>query len=679
METKKVLLWVLVIVLIAGLIVSAFLFKDKINPNYEIKASELKSDAEALEDFKKDLDKLAKGGFTIEQSKIMQADADCPTQNDQYFESMKCYEYKSFVVFTYSLYTDDGVIYPNIVFRKVEDKLSLDGIMNATLICKRGGFLGLGSYNWKNAYIKIDFSQPPNYNYKMTGGLVLNPTIKDNYVSLISDKIYYWTDYNHNRVYVSPSKSEVTLAREFASKALLDVVEKYFLQFDNLRLQTLTASGANVYSYLNSYFAYLYNSCSKVDNVKSIINVNEFLTYDIPDDEQKNYPIPESKKADYPSDWKYYKMYKCDKYVNVTYVKKTSLHTLGTSTSSDYEEKVECVVVPAQEKKYAHQVIKLRNYDNADLLTYDATKNPVQITFTANDEEAKTIIFNNKSQFSEGVNALFTSGKTYKYTITSNVLYFENIEGSFVAKDNTTWTLNFKYYNNASMCSFGLNAIGTIDFTQINLAEHPVTVTFSTGQSIVWNSNDSFDTRQSVLLTFGEIEYTILSDALTFATATGKFTVDTSTRTILFNCAGSAQSAIVLSALSTDSSVSDDYKNNIILSFSRTDLQSFTFAGYALSAYLYDGEVQYKLEECVLSSTGTSSWDTSTLCYVLPSNFDITAYGEDYHVYKLQLQLSNGTKVYLSNLLDFKRYYDENNKIYGTNIQVALYPDLLTN
>lgn len=669
MEIKKVLIWALVIVIGIALIFALF-FRDKINPVVKVDISD-SDDSSVLEDFKKDLDKLAKGGYTIEQSKTMQADAECPTQNDQYFAPMWCTEYENVVVFSYRLSTDNGLVYPNIAFKRVGQKLSLDGIMNATLVCKRQygiGMIGAGGYKWNKAYVKLDFSSPtPAYNYTRSS---TGHTRRDNYLSITSNDLYYWDGYNHDRNSVSPSKKEIQRAREFASKALLDTVQNYFLNFGNLRLQTQTAKGADVYAYINSYFAYIYSSCKDAkSNSATVVNANEFLTYDIPADEQKNYPIPESKKADYPSDWTYYKMYKCDKYVRVTYVNYKAYEVKTKNPSEDYIDKIDCEVVPAQTKQYVHQFVKLRNYNGADLSYYDAVQNPVQIDFISNDEETKTVILNDKNRFSAGVDVVLALGKTYNYKITSSVLCFDNLEGSFVSKDNSTLILNFAYYNNAVMCTFGLNPIGSIDFTQINLAEHPVTVTFSTGQTIVWDSNDSFNTRQSVLLTLGEVEYTILSDALTFATTAGKITVDTTNRTILFNCASSVQSDIVLRVGTEDESCSIDRTNIILLYASADEFSEFTNAGYNLSAYLYDGETQYALTSCQPPSGGSSLVNTAKICFELPSNFDTTAYGADYHIYKLQLKLSNGSKVYLSNLVDFKQYYcDENHNVRRTDV-----------
>lgn len=669
MELKKVLIWVLVIVLGIALIFALF-FKDKIKPDIKVDISNA-DDASVLEDFKKDLNKLAKGGYTIEQSKTMQSDADCPTQNDQYFSPMWCVEYENVVVFSYRVSTPNGLKYPNIAFKRVGQKLSLDGIMNATLVCKRAlpaGMIGIGSYKWNKAYVKLDFSSAtPAYNYTRSS---TGHTRRDNYLSITSNDLYYWDGYNHDRNLVSPSKKEIQRARAFASKALLDTVQNYFLNFGNLRLQTQNATGADVYAYINSYFAYIYNSCkSSKSNTGTLINVNEFLTYDIPVEEQKNYPIPESKKAEYPSDWTYYKMYKCDKFVRVTYDNRKAYEVKTKTPSENYIDKIECEVVPAQTKQFVRQLVKLRNFNGSDLSHFDAMQSPVQIDFISTDEEKKSIIFNNKNQFSTGIDVVLTFGKTYNYKITSSVLCFENVEGSFVSKDNSIMTLDFSYYENSAMCTFGLNPIGSIDFTQIDLAEHPVKVTFSTGQTIVWDSNDSFNTRQSVLLTLGEVEYTILSDALTFATTSGKITVDTTNRTILFNCASSVQSDIVLTVGTEDQSCSIDSTNIILLYARANEFSEFTNAGYNLSAYLYDGETQYALTSCQAPSGGASLVNTAKICFELPSNFDTTAYGADYHIYKLQLKLSNGSKVYLSNLVDFKQYYcDENHNVRRTDV-----------
>ena len=92
---------------------------------------------------------------------------------------------------------------------------------------------------------------------------------------------------------------------------------------------------------------------------------------------------------------------------------------------------------------------------------------------------------------------------------------------------------------------------------------------------------------------------------------------------------------------------------------------------YIVSVYLYDGETQYTLtksrEESMPYVSGSQSAGFN-LIYALPSNFVISTFGGEYHTYKLQVKISNGSNVYLSNLLDYKRYYGDNATQYATYI-----------
>ncbi len=547
MEKKKV--WwilgsILAVVLVVGLIISV-IYRDKIFPDYVIDPT-TSDDAKVLDDIKKGLGTLVNGDYTIEDSETMQADADCPTKNDQLWEYIWVKEYENVVVFYYPYKTDSGVIYPNIVFKKiVGNRLSIDGIMNATLECKRGGFLGAGKYKWDKAQIKLNFGSTPNYEYSQS---TTGYSRKDNCISLTSTKLYYWNGYNHDRNAVSPSNKEIKLAREFVSKALLETVQNYFLKFGNLRLQTLTANGNEVYAYLNSYFAYLFNSCKTgTSGDNKLVNVNDFLAYDIPQSEQENYPIPESKKVDYPNDWQYYKMYKCDKYVRTIYLNYKAYDTKVPAASSDYERTVDCEVVPAQEKQYAMLLVKLRNYNNADLTDYDATKSPVTITFATKDETTKTIVFDNKTTFTAGEVVTLPINKTYSYAIKSNVLCFDNIEGSFEATEMLNeLTLSFTYLGDATLCSIGLNVVGDIDLSAIDLSVTPVVIKL---ENTVYSYIITFDdnkylsgTMYNAVFKFGSYTYTIVSDSLIFPTTSGRIGFDSENRTHLFNCMQNGQS-----------------------------------------------------------------------------------------------------------------------------------------
>lgn len=567
MESKKaltIICFILLIALVIGLVVS-MLSKNEIFPNTNIDISE-SDESKVLEDFKNDLNTGVEGGYTIEEGEKMHADADCPTANDQVFDQFWCYYDNSIVVFSYKLNTPSGLIYPNIAFRIMPNGgLALDGIMNAHLRCDRGGFLSWGGYKWNEARINMDFSKLPSYAYEHS---LLNKERRDNYISLTSKNLYYWKGYTHNRNFTGPSNDEIKKAREFVSAALVDVVQKYFLKFDNLRLQVESAKGIDVYGYINTFFTYLYNSSKNLKSgisftSKQLISANNFLTYDIPEDEQANYPIPESKKADYPSDWTNYKMYKCNKFVRVYYTIFSGEKVKLDSTPSDYEAKTDCTVVPPQAKTYGSLLVKLRNYNDGDLSLFDAAQHPITITFTTEGERAVSIVFDSKAAFNAGECAVLARNKQYNYKIDSAILCFENLEGSLTCKSvSQNITFNFSYYEDAAMCEFGLNVVGDIDLSEIDLSSNPVLIQLKDSNNVTYpitindNSYLSGNKKYNMILSYGNYTYSIASDTLMFPSSeTSSITVSSSSRQFVFNCL-QKNTSFLITTTSVDSTLS---------------------------------------------------------------------------------------------------------------------------
>lgn len=75
------------------------------------------------------------------------------------------------------------------------------------------------------------------------------------------------------------------------------------------------------------------------------------------------------------------------------------------------------------------------------------------------------------------MNEILLEKGIWKYEISSEVVMFENFLGSFEIEKNLQY-INFEYYflNNYVVASVGLNPIGTIDKSQINLASYPVKI-----------------------------------------------------------------------------------------------------------------------------------------------------------------------------------------------------------
>lgn len=561
METKYVVLWVVVAAIALGALF--FVFN---NRNSDVSTT-VKIDTSGndymqdLDNFKDTLNKNYTGGYTIEDSEKMQADADCPTANDQ-FNTMYFQDCGTYVVFYYTLKTNNGVIYPNLIFRKVgEDKLELDGLANTYLHCVNQHL----KYQWKKAEIVVNFSEIPclkRISYA-SGHYCSN-------VARVSQTcFYYWNGYIH--AFAKPSKKEEQYARQLLQTAMNEVITKYFMSFNGLRLQAETADGKDVYKYINTYFAYLYNSSDKVLNTTNIAGVNGFLTYDIPESEQSNYPIPASKKADYPSDWNYYKMYKCDRYTKVIPIaqqcKNDSLKKTITKNDEVVEDdgSTECEVIIPQVVTYSEVTVKLRATNNVDFTGFDASESPVSITFTADNVIPKTLVFNTKSAILTGQNISLVMGKTYNYSIDSGALSFDSFTGTMplLAKKGTL-TLDYTYLNGAVVCEFGLNVVGDIDLSEIDLSSNPILIqlkdTNNTTYEIRISDNAYLSNNKmfTMVLPVGTYTYTIASDVLSFPSSdTSSITVSSSSRQFVFNCLRK-ESSFLITTTSIDSSLSSN-------------------------------------------------------------------------------------------------------------------------
>ena len=138
-----------------------------------------------------------------------------------------------------------------------------------------------------------------------------------------------------------------------------------------------------------------------------------------------------------------------------------------------------------------------------------------------------------------GVDVIFNSNVEWDYVIDSNALLFEDFMGAFTPT-GTPSVVEFEYYymDNYTIVNVGLNPIGTIDTSQINLSQYPVRIILtneSESYQFLFNNNDQLNMYVSQLMPLGEYDYTILSEQLLFPTMTGNLTITTTDRTMLFN------------------------------------------------------------------------------------------------------------------------------------------------
>ena len=667
MELKKVLIWAVVIALLG--LIFAFTFttaKDLIDKSGKTSAD---IGMDAIND---GLSGKTNGGVLDPQIKKETAEPTAPKLSDE-VNTMYYQENSLGVTIYYVLKTEENgktkTIYPNLFFRKTDSGLMLDGVANASLETKKG-------YNFDGVTLNVDFTTKPKLVTTSQSKNIYKLYEYQNVASITDTHCYYWKNYDNSRYFTGPSKKEQKKCAEIVGTAVGEIIEKYFTNIFGWGLILQSNTKDNQLQNFKRYTSYLWNCLpeSKVSehaSTSAIADVTDLFAKMIPTELQKNYPVPDSKKAELGID--YFRFYNVNKFIDVRYsyvgapykpMSKPDKTTVETETN--YPK-----VTPPKVTRML-TTVKLVNSTGASLTGVDFATNPVTIDFKADNNTAQ-VIFDSVDDVITSQNVVLNVNTKYTYSITSSYLCFASFTGTVTTSDKAqTLSFDYTYENGAVVAYLGLNAVGTIDFNTINLARTPVKITLSSGQSVTWSKNEYFDVKYSLLLPIGEIEYTILSDGLTFASTTGKFTIDAQNRIQLFNCGMSVESDIVLSS-ARDMAVSN--ANDMTLSIGVFNDNYNALFGedsqYTVSVYLYDGETQYTLtksrEEIWPYVSGSQSTGIN-LIYALPSNFVISTFGGEYHTYKLQVKISNGSNVYLSNLLDYKRYYGDNATQYATYI-----------
>ena len=180
---------------------------------------------------------------------------------------------------------------------------------------------------------------------------------------------------------------------------------------------------------------------------------------------------------------------------------------------------------------------------NSDFTNFNLMQAPVKITLTCNEDASlsKTIVIDSLDKLNKGVDVLLTRNTSWEYYIESNSLIFEEFRGTFTIKSNSNHiSFNYYYLNNYTIASVGLNPIGTIDTSKIDLFENPVKVILSNDNNtyqFVFSDNSDLTTQKYMLVELGEYTYTILSKQLLFTKVTGKLTITTTDKNMLFNYA----------------------------------------------------------------------------------------------------------------------------------------------
>ena len=511
------------------------------NSYFTVSADAMPTPKEQIEEIDKTINdnwKNTNGGFTFEQIKKAQDDNECPAYDDQVID-LKCYDFGSYIVFSY----EDNGTYQNALFYKSNNGLILDGMINTygSLTGMKWFFAyDLSTFKWVHEKNK----EPYYYEYyTFFDGGKLNGTHDDLVsVSRQTQKFVKWTHA------VRTNQDEmVRYVMTNAANLTAKNITSYFIKFGNVEL---IGTGATGFVKINTFYNYLYEQIKGEGyNSYKIIDGTNSLCVPIPEAEQTKYPISVDKQPEYDNK-QYYGVYRCSIAVNLNFVKGNQ-DISATTKNEDYIEDLEDdddtkdkVKVEDVKPNYEFSKLNLGFVDtkDSDISNVNLLTTPVEITFTCSDKnQTKTVLIDSKAKLNSGLNVLLSKNTTWEYFIDSEALIFEDFRGSFTIKSNTSnITFDYYYLDNYTVASVGLNPVGTIDTSTIDLASNPVKIILSNDNhtyQFLFNDNSLLNSYQSMLVEMGDYNYTILSKQLIFASVTGKLTITTTDKIMLFNYA----------------------------------------------------------------------------------------------------------------------------------------------
>lgn len=475
------------------------------------------------------------GGFTFDQIKKTQEDDTAPTCDDQILQ-FECCDLGPYVAFGYN----SGETYQNILFFKSPNGLIVDGMINmSATIGHKYKFLAywyynLSSFAWHDIRPYDEFLKTAN----------AWDVVK--YISLSSQDASSFCN-KYSDVFVHEWDKANAYAMQQAAILTGNNAATNFIKFSDVELIGSANTG---YAKINSFYNYLYQQIQGTQyGSTKLIDANSALCLPIPQSEQEKYPIPESKKSEY-GDKEFYGVYKCN--IAVELKRLQSSITAKTTAKNEeffedlnnderYKDKVKVEKVEST-ATYSKLNLTFKDTGNSDLTNLNLLTSPVTITFTNTETNTtKKVVVDSFNKLQNGVSVLLDKGVNVKYEVRGNGLVFENHDGTFkLTDDSNALTLNYYYVAYNVVASVGLNPIGTIDMSKINLSASPVKIILKNEKhtyTFTFDDNSKFETKISQMVELGEYEYAILSDMLVFASASGKLTITTTDRDMLFNCA----------------------------------------------------------------------------------------------------------------------------------------------
>lgn len=656
-RNKVVSFFSFLLVLITGISVIVISYNSNIN-SYGDWRNEVTIDTQLqdVENSAKDKYTNTNGGFTIPQIADAKKQIDCPTADDQIL-NFSLYDYGDYVLF--EGIEDDR--YENLIFLKTDKGLIADGFIGymGHFTKKINKFLwfydlDVNSYKWfqwetPNLSTESFYVYFNKYNANAFNNDAYVLSNLENYVTYTDQKGTYW--------YVGEDcKNRNAALNVFAQETAIKTGENIadYTNFNNIEL---ISTKELVLTYVNSYFTYLYNETKNIENGIKLIDVSNLMCLPIPEDLRHNYPVSSEFKEKYP-DKDYYGIYNCSIAVELTKHKGQDFN-LKDSTQKQYEN--------SYYNDPSHYDIEYKNNNELSLLNikfvdtqnstfenFDKYTNHAYLTiFDDCNKAVKTINLNSEESLNKLHKLLLNKNKTYTYEIYSGPLIFENVNGSFkMGEFSEILYIPYYYLNNYMVQSVGLNPIGTIDTTKLDLVNNPVKIilngkTNNETYQFVFNKNEDFEKYKTMMVQMGDYTFAILSKQLIFNEVSGELTISSETPIILFNC--------TLQNISSDLTFTinlETYSNNKDLSL-YSDASNVTLIREKLSSqkvynvittiYDDDGYIIEKLtHQHAVTGTCSDSW-----------NFTNMIDGEHYTLQLSFVDAYDSTKTYLSDIFEF--------------------------
>lgn len=536
-EKNMALLYVamfLVLALCGGFVQYRF-FKEKLTDQMPTPQEQTQTTIDTI----KDKWQNTNGGFTFEQIKKTQEDDTAPICDDQIIK-LDCYDFGSYIVFSYK----SGGIYQNALFYKSPNGLIVDGMINMYAKMDKKYKFPWWYYN-VNSFQWVDQRQnAPIYDELRQNNSKLNWRKWDNLVSVSRSSAKFLTDLGG---FVAGYDKACAYAMKQASVLNGLNATANFIKFGEVELIGTANTG---YAKINSFYNYLYQEIQGTQyNSTKLIDANSVLCVPVAESLQSKYPIPENKKAEYDNK-EFYGVYKCNVAVELKFLKggftlsesdKNKEFFEDLNNDNRYKDKVKVEEVVSK-NNYSKLNLSFKDTGNSDLTNLNLLTFPVTMIFTDTESNTtKKVVVDTIAKLNNGVNVLLEKNTNIRYEIRSNGLVFDDHDGTFKLTDGAnSLTFNYYYINNFVTASVGLNPIGTIDMSKIDLSINPVKIIIKNEKhtyTFTFDNNSKFETKISQMVELGEYEYAILSDTLVFASTSGKLTITTTDRDMLFNCA----------------------------------------------------------------------------------------------------------------------------------------------